>query len=130
MLFALRTLLVLLLTLITLNCPAAVAGDLRQSPINPDAVPGKQYPTIVLYSTSWCPHCKAAKEYFTKAGIPFINRDVELDDAAMTDLTGKYKSQGVPVIVIGNDQKILKGFDQETFEKAVKEVQHKDQQKP
>jgi hypothetical protein len=50
---------------------------------------------------------------------------VELDDAAMTDLTKKYKSQGVPVIVIGDDKTILKGFDEERFQKAVKELQKK-----
>jgi glutaredoxin 3 len=126
--FMLRSLPILVLILIALNSPAAIAGDLRQSPINPDAVTARKYPMIVLYSTSWCPHCKAVKEYFTKTNIPFINRDVELDSAAMHDLTEKYRSQGVPVIVIGNDQKILKGFDQDNFEKALKEVQQKDEQ--
>lgn len=130
MLFMLRLLPVLILILISLNSPAAVAGELRQSPVNPDAVPARKYPMIVLYSTSWCPHCKAVKEYFTRTNIPFINRDVELDSAAMHDLIEKYQSHGVPVIVIGNDQRILKGFDQEKFEKALKEVQQRDEQKP
>ncbi|MBT0654277.1 glutaredoxin domain-containing protein [Geomobilimonas luticola] len=103
---------------------AAAAADAPQSPLKPTAQ-ATSYPKIVLYSTSWCPHCKQAKEYFTKNNIPFINRDVELDDAAMEDLTKKYRSQGVPVLVIGNDEKILKGFNQGTFEKAVKEVQQK-----
>ena len=128
--FILRFIPVLVVILIALNSPAAIAGDLKQSPINPDAKTARKYPMIVLYSTSWCPHCKAVKEYFTRTYIPFINRDVELDEAAMHDLTEKYKSQAVPVIVIGNDQKILKGFDQEKFEKAIKEVQQKDGQNP
>lgn len=104
---------------------AAVAADAPQSQLNPATAHASNYPKIVLYSTSWCPHCKQAKEYFTRNNIPFINRDVELDDAAMEDLTGKYRSQGVPVLVIGNDDKVLKGFDQGNFEKAVKEVQQK-----
>ena len=128
--FMLRFTPLLVLILIALNSPAAIAGELRQSPINPDAATASKYPMIVLYSTSWCPHCKAVKEYFTKTNIPFINRDVELDQAAMYDLTEKYQSHGVPVIVIGNDQKILKGFDQEKFQKALKEVQQGDEQKP
>lgn len=112
--------------LCTLTFPgfAAAAADAPQSPLKPTAQTSN-YPKIVLYSTSWCPHCKQAKEYFTKNNIPFINRDVELDDAAMEDLTKKYRSQGVPVLVIGNDEKILKGFNQGNFEKAVKEVQQK-----
>ncbi len=104
---------------------AAVAANSPQSPLKPATAHATNYPKIVLYSTSWCPHCKQAKEYLTRNNIPFINRDVELDSTAMEALTGKYRSQGVPVIVIGNDDKVLKGFDQGNFEKAVKEVQQK-----
>ena len=104
---------------------AAVAANSPQSLLKPANVHATNYPKIVLYSTSWCPHCKQAKEYLTRNNIPFINRDVELDSAAMEDLTGKYRSLGVPVIVIGNDDKVLKGFDPGNFEKAVKEVQQK-----
>jgi glutaredoxin-like YruB-family protein len=117
------------ITLLTLLLSAIAAygatDDGAQSQINPVVAPVLKYPKIVLYSVSWCPHCKEAKEYFTQNNIPFINRDVELDPAAMDDLTKKYKSQGVPVIVIGNDDKVLKGFDQTRFENAVKEVREK-----
>ncbi|MBJ6801735.1 glutaredoxin domain-containing protein [Geomonas propionica] len=111
---------------VTLVCPGLVAGaeQLPQSPLGSHSVQTK-YPKVVLFSTSWCPHCKAAKEYFTRNNIPFINRDVELDSAAMEMVTGKYKSQGVPVIVIGEDAKVLKGFDQARFEKALDEVRKK-----
>jgi glutaredoxin 3 len=103
----------------------AQAQDLPQSPIAPRAGAKLKYPKIVLFSTSWCPHCKAAKEYFTSNNIPFINRDVELDSDAMEVLTGKYKSQGVPVIVIGDDAAIMKGFDETRFEKAVEKAKAK-----
>jgi len=96
-----------------------------QSPLESKTAKQQAYPKVVLYSTSWCPHCKEAKEYFTAKNIPFINKDVELDDKAMEELTGKYKSQGVPVVVLGNDQKVIKGFSPALFEKAVKEVQTK-----
>ncbi|AJE02947.1 glutaredoxin domain-containing protein [Geobacter pickeringii] len=95
-----------------------------QSKIDAKAPKQQQYPKIVLYSVAWCPHCKEAKEYFTSRDIPFINKDVELDDKAMEELTKKYKSQGVPVIVIG-DKKVLKGFNPDMFEKAVKDFQKK-----
>ena len=112
---------------VALSLPLAStqAQDLQQSPVAPQAKPHLKYPKIVLYSTSWCPHCKAAKEYFTQNNIPFINRDVELDSDAMAVLTGKYKSQGVPVIVLGDDAAILKGFDETRFEKAVEKLKKK-----
>ena len=109
---------------------AAVSGwgasaDLPQSAVKPGVHASQKYPKIVLYSVSWCPHCKDAKEYFTHNNIPFINKDVELDTAAYEELTKKYKSPGVPVIVLGDDAKVIKGFDKDRFEKAVKEVMGK-----
>jgi glutaredoxin 3 len=116
------TTLLLCLTLIATACLAAEKTDAPQTPLSQGAPQAKKYPLIVLYSVAWCPHCKAAKEYFTANNIPFINKDVELDDKAMTELKEKYKSGGVPVIVIGDDVRILKGFDQKKFEKALQEV--------
>jgi glutaredoxin 3 len=103
----------------------ASAQDMPQSPLSHQGAPERKYPKIVLYSTSWCPHCKEAKEYFTANNIPFINRDVELDSDAMALLTGKYKSQGVPVIVIGDDAVVLRGFDEARFVKAVEPYKKK-----
>ncbi len=117
------TFLLFAVTAATAAGPAST--DAPQSTVNPKAAVKLQYPKIVLYSVSWCPHCRQAKEYLTANNIPFINKDVELDSAAMDELTNKYKSQGVPVIVIGNDQKILKGFDEQRFKKAVEEIQVK-----
>lgn len=85
--------------------------------------PSPAYPKIVLYTTSWCPHCKEAKEYLTSRKIPFTNLDVEEDISAWEDFSEKYQAKSVPLIVIGNDQAILKGFKQETFEKALRELQ-------
>ncbi len=85
--------------------PACMAADqVPRSRLNPArAEAAKKYPLIVAYTVSWCPHCRAAKEYLARNNIPFINKDVELDATAMEELTKKYHSQGVPVIVIGND---------------------------
>jgi glutaredoxin-like YruB-family protein len=116
---------VLAVWFISTSCPGATLEEGLQSPLKPSRAATQKYPRIVLYSVSWCPHCKEAKEYLTRNNIPFLNRDVELDDAAMDDLTKKYKSQGVPVLVIGNDEVILKGFDRQKFEKAVKDLQKK-----
>lgn len=105
--------------------PAAAADATAppQTVINPAVVKKTTYPKIVIYTVAWCPHCRELKEYLTTHDIPFINRDVELDAAAMEELTQKYKSQGVPVIVLGKDQEVLKGFSAEAFEKAASRVQ-------
>ena len=109
-----------------LSAACMAADQSHQSTLNPaKAQAAKDYPQIVLYSVTWCPHCKDAKEYFTRNNIPFINRDVEVDAKAMEDLTGKYNSNGVPVIVIGTgkNEVVVKGFTAELFQEALKKVQ-------
>jgi glutaredoxin-like YruB-family protein len=109
-----------------LSVSGMAADQSHQSVLNPDkAEAARKYPQIVLYSVSWCPHCKDAKNYFTKNNIPFSNRDVEADEKAMEELTGKYNSNGVPVIVIGSgvDEVVVKGFTPEMFQESLKKAQ-------
>ena len=109
-----------------LSVPCLAADQAHQSQLNPGkAQEARKYPQIVLYSVAWCPHCKETKEYFTKNNIPFINRDVEIDAKAMDDLTGKYNSNGVPVIVIGTgkNEVVVKGFTPELFQESLKKAQ-------
>jgi glutaredoxin-like YruB-family protein len=116
------TLIFLLTALFALNCRAELQTDGPQSLINKGTVHAQKYPRIVLYSVSWCPHCKEAKEYLTSHNIPFINKDVELDDKYKQELIEKYKTGGVPLIVFGNDEKLMKGFNSERFEKILKDL--------
>jgi len=99
-----------------------------QSSLNPvKAAESKKYPPVTLYSVAWCPHCRAAKEYLTSHNIPFSNRDVELDSRAYDDLTIRYESRGVPVVVLGtgDNEIVIKGFTAELFEDALKKAQMK-----
>ncbi len=120
-----KSLLVLLLvpaTVFTTSFLTHAAGSSSQTILNPAAPRKSQYPRIVIYTVSWCPHCRELKEYLTSRNIPFINRDVELEPAAMEELVQKYKTYGVPVVIIGSDQEVIKGFTAELFEKAVAKV--------
>jgi glutaredoxin-like YruB-family protein len=98
------------------------AGTASQTIINPATPKKSTYPKVVIYTVAWCPHCRELKEYLTSHNIPFINRDVELDSAAMDQLVQKYTTYAVPVVILGNDQEILKGFTPEEFEKAVDRI--------
>ena len=118
----LRTILLLLITATLTMDLHAYAASPSQTILNPSAPRKSQYPRIVIYTVSWCPHCRELKEYLTSRNIPFINRDVELEAAAMDELVQKYKTYGVPVVVIGNDQEVIKGFTSEQFENAVAKV--------
>jgi len=119
----LRTIIIATALLLCAVLPGAAADQAPQSALNPaKAAESKKYPTIVLYSVSWCPHCRAAKEYLTSHNIPFINRDVEIDSSAYEILTKKYESQGVPVIVMGEggNEVVLHGFTPESFQEKLK----------
>lgn len=112
-----------ILMAMAIACTAAETP--RQSALDPArAETSRKYPQIVLYSVAWCPHCREAKEYLTKNEIPFINRDVEQDAVAMRELTGKYDSNGVPVIVFGNGKNeiVMKGFSPELFQENLKKA--------
>jgi len=107
---------------------AVAAERATQSKLNPTkAQEARKYPMIVLYSVSWCPHCRAAKEYFTRNNIPFTNHDVEQDAQAMSLLTDKYKSQSIPMIVLGTgaNEVVMHGFSPETFQANLKKAQAK-----
>jgi glutaredoxin 3 len=86
------------------------------------AVPAAVYPKIVLYTVSWCPHCKEAKEYLSSRNIPYTNLDVEESASAREIFREKYRATSVPLIVIGNDEAILKGFSRENLEKTLREL--------
>jgi glutaredoxin 3 len=119
-----KTLLIFALLLIPALAGMA-AEQAPQSKLNPaKAEAAKKFPVIVLYSVSWCPHCRAAKEYLTENNIPFSNLDVELDSKAMDDLTLKYESKGVPVLVIGSgaNEVVMKGFTPELFQDSLKKA--------
>lgn len=115
-----------LFILVSLSCLASerpLQGGVGQI----KAETAQNYPRIVLFSTSWCPHCSEAKNYFARNKIPFINKDVESDSEAEKLLTEKYKSQGVPVIVIGEGKSevIMKGFNSALFKESLRKSQSK-----
>ena len=91
----------------------------------------REYPSIVIYTLSTCPHCRDAKEYMKGNHIPFTNREVDTDDTAMAELMKVYdamgvpeEKRGVPLFIIGGKIK-LEGFNKERFETALKEAKQK-----
>jgi glutaredoxin len=71
----------------------AVAGACRARPFEPTsaargegiAVPMRSKPAgtpVVVYGASWCEACAIAAAYLTRRQIPFVEKDVEQDDAA------------------------------------------------
>jgi len=72
---------------------------------------------ITIYSADWCAFCHAAKDYLTKKGIPFEEKNVEKNMQFAVEAVQKSGQMGIPVLDI--DGKIIIGFDRPRIEAAL-----------
>jgi glutaredoxin 3 len=64
---------------------------------------------VKIYTTSYCPYCKRAKDFFNSLDLPFEEIDVEHNEILRDELSKKYNWLTVPMIVIGDQ--FIGGFD-------------------
>ena len=78
---------------------------------------------VIIYSTTWCAFCKTEKQYLDKLGVAYVEKDVEQDKDAYTELMSKNGGafQGVPVTDIAGD--LVLGFDRAKIDSLLKEKQ-------
>ena len=75
-------------------------------------------PSIIVYSATWCAFCHAAKDYFDKLGVKYVDKDVEADPSAGLESVDKSGQRGIPVIDI--DGTIIVGFDRPKIDAALR----------
>jgi glutaredoxin len=63
---------------------------------------------IVMYATSWCPHCKRARAYFAAKGLAYREIDVEASEAGRREFK-ELGGGGVPLILANG--KSMRGFN-------------------
>ena len=73
---------------------------------------------VIVYGTSWCGACKAAREFLHGHHIPYVEKDIEKDAAAENELARKAKRAGlklggVPVIDVAGQ--LTMGYDPNTL---------------
>jgi glutaredoxin 3 len=66
-------------------------------------------PKVVMYTTSYCPYCRAAKKLLQSKGVTITEIDVENDDTKRRWLVEKTGQKTVPQIFI--DDKPYGGFE-------------------
>lgn len=76
---------------------------------------------VIIYSTTWCAFCKTEKQYLSKLGVAYIEKDVEEDKEAYEELMRKNGGayQGVPVTDIAGT--MILGFDRHKIDATLKE---------
>jgi glutaredoxin-like YruB-family protein len=65
---------------------------------------------IVVYTTPTCGYCYQAKEFLSRQGVPFVEKNVAADRQAAQEMVRLSGQQGVPVITV--DGQVVVGFDQ------------------
>jgi glutaredoxin len=79
-------------------------------------------PAVIVYGASWCSACHQAMAYMKKKGIAFIEKDIEQDPEAASEMNGKLKRAGlrggsIPVLDVRG--RILVGFEPHAVEEAL-----------
>lgn len=75
---------------------------------------------IIIYSTPTCGFCHMEKEWLTKLGVEFIEKDITMDEEAYYEAI---KKAGQPVVPITDiDGEIIIGFDRPKIEAKIKEL--------
>ncbi len=100
----------------------ALSGELDAPAEEGDGGP-EERPGVVLYGTSWCGACAAARQFFTSHGIPFVDKDIERDPKAQAELLRKARRAGVAVNgvpVIDFRGHLMLGFDQGQLERLMR----------
>ncbi|HLC69696.1 MAG TPA: glutaredoxin domain-containing protein [Patescibacteria group bacterium] len=72
---------------------------------------------VLVYSTTSCPYCHMAKDYFKKKGVEFTDFDVGADQNKAQEMIQKSGQMGVPVIDINGQ--IVIGFRPDVFEQLL-----------
>jgi len=77
---------------------------------------------IVLYGASWCGACKQARRFFQQKGLSFVDKDIEREPGARSEMLAKARAQGVStsgIPVIDVRGVLMGGFDPRAIESAL-----------
>jgi glutaredoxin len=77
----------------------------------------KTVTSVELFTTSWCPWCKKAREFFASKGISVVEHDIDTDRSALARKIGMDGDKRVPTVVIGG--KVVRGYAPAQYEAAL-----------
>ena len=80
---------------------------------------------IEIYTKSYCPHCKAAKQTLAAKGLRFREFDVTDDQELFNEMLNRSQRRTVPQIFIGNvhiggNQDLMESIKAGEFDKVLK----------
>ncbi len=78
---------------------------------------------VTVYTTPTCGYCAQAKQFLTRQGIRFVEKNVAADRQAAMEMVRVSGQQGVPVITV--DGQVVVGFDQPRLMQLLKRAKPK-----
>jgi len=73
---------------------------------------------VIVYSTPSCPYCTQAKEFLSRQGVSFVEKNVAANRQAAAEMVRVSGQQGVPVITV--DGQVVVGFNQPRLQQLLK----------
>jgi glutaredoxin len=105
--------------------PSRRAVAVAAKPRPPRSVAKKRVRPVLLFSTSWCPSCRAAKAFLLKMRVPFVELDVERDPRAAQRYQQIARAAGiragaVPLLLING--RVYQGFSRLQIHSALSQA--------
>lgn len=75
---------------------------------------------VIVFSSPTCGFCHMAMEYFDKKGVAYTEKDITVDQDALTFVLEKVGQAVTPIIKIGDE--IVVGFDRPKIDEALQKL--------
>jgi glutaredoxin len=75
------------------------------------------YLPVVIYTSNDCRWCGVAKEYLSRRGVPYTEKNVEFDEAAGMEAMRLAGQRRTPVIAVGSQ--VIVGFQRRELDAAL-----------
>lgn len=80
-----------------------------------------QTPPVILYTTSWCPYCHKALQFFDNIKVSYTNCDVERSPQGREQFN-QLGGTSVPLIMIGNQK--FEGFQPSILQQSLNDYEN------
>jgi len=77
---------------------------------------------IKIYTTGWCPDCKAAKRFLDEKGIEYEEIDIENNPDAVATVVSARGKRVVPTLELNGKYMDGNHFNPDKFEKDLQEL--------
>lgn len=82
-----------------------------------DAKTSTKDESVIVFSSPTCGFCKMAMDYFDSKGVRYTEKDITVDQEALTFVLEKVGQAVTPIITIG--ETIIVGFDRPKIDEAL-----------